>query len=280
MYLRLALAIVTCLTLLACSHKPQFTLLQAWKTDGFLVPESVLIVGEGAAQRIFVSQIEGKGGDADGKGSIAEINSEGAIINAQWVSGLNAPKGMDAFNGRMYVADLTDLIIIDIIQGQVIQKFPLPQAKFANDVAVDKNGTVYVSDTMAHQVYKFTDGTASVFIKDADNANGLSLSETGLYIGCGDTLNFYDFKLQKLVNLESGFTKNLDGIAALDDSHLILSVWAGKIYEYTVGGNKAVLLDSIEEKINTADIAIDQKSRLLYVPNFNNNSVTAYRILP
>jgi hypothetical protein len=269
-----------CICLCACSHKPQFTLQQIWKTEGFLVPESVLIVGEGAQQRLFVSQIDGKGGDADGKGEIAEINADGTIINANWLTGLNAPKGMAAFNDRMYVADLTDLVIIDINQAQIIQKLPLPQAKFANDVAVDKNGVVYVSDTMANQVYRVENGYASVLVKNTDGANGLSLTDTGIFIGCGEQLKFYDLQKQTLSTLESGFTKNLDGIAALDDKHLLLSVWAGKIYEYTLDSHKAVLLDSVEQKINTADIAIDQKSRVLYVPNFHNNSVTAYKVLP
>ncbi|HEY6528732.1 MAG TPA: GTP-binding protein [Cellvibrionaceae bacterium] len=267
--------------LCACSHKPEFTLQQIWKTEGFLVPESVLIVGEGAQQRLFVSQIDGKGGDADGKGGIAEINAEGAIINANWISGLNAPKGMAAFNDRMYVADLTQLIIIDINEDKIIQKLPLPQAQFANDVAVDKNGIVFVSDTMANQVYRIENGYASVLVKNADGANGLSLSDKGVFIGCGEELKFYDFQKKSLDTLESGFTKNLDGIATLDDRHLLVSVWAGKIYEYKLDGHKkAVLLDSIEQKINTADIAVDQKSRVLYVPNFLNNSVTAYKVLP
>jgi len=266
--------------LLACSHKPHFTLQQLWKTEGFLVPESVLLVGEGAQQRIFVSQIDGRGGDADGKGAIAEINADGRILDANWISGLNAPKGMAAVNNRLYVADLTDLVIIDIDQKQIIQKLPLPQAQFANDVAADKNGVVYISDTMAHQVYTYSNGNASVLVKGTDNANGLSVNDSGLLIGCADELKFFDFKQQTLTTLETGFSKNLDGIAALDDKHFLLSVWAGKIYEYTLGGGKAVLLDSTEQKINTADIALDQQQRILYVPNFANNSVTAYKVLP
>jgi hypothetical protein len=266
--------------LTACSHKPQHTLLQAWKTEGFAVPESVLIVGEGAQQRLFVSQIDGKGGDADGKGAIAELSADGSIINLNWVSGLNAPKGMAVFNERLYVSDLTDLVIIDINQAQIIQRLPLPQAKFANDVAVDKNGVVYVSDSMAHQVYRVENNNAGILVKNTESANGLSLSDAGLLIGCGGELKIYDFQKQKLSTLETGFTPIVDGIAALDAQHFIISVWAGKIYEYTLKGRKAVLLDSIEQKINTADIAIDAPKRMLYVPNFSNNSVTAYKILP
>lgn len=273
--------LILALTLLcACSQKPHFTLSQHWKTDGLLTPESVLVVGEGTQAQLYVSQIDGNGGDADGKGGIALLGADGTIVDANWVIGLNAPKGMAAFNNRLYVSDLTDLIIIDIPSKTILQKLPLPQAKFANDVAVDKNGIVYVSDTMAHQVYRVENGNATVLVKDANNANGLSISDTGIYIGCGEALMFFDFAQQKLQKLEGGFTKNLDGIVALNDSQLILSVWAGKIYEYTQGKGKVVLLDSIEQKINTADIGYDPFLHVLYVPNFLNNSVTAYKLVP
>jgi sugar lactone lactonase YvrE len=237
------------------------------------------VVGEGAQAQLYVSQIDGSGGDADGKGGIALLSPDGAIVDANWITGLNAPKGMATFNNRLYVSDLTDLIIIDIASKTILQKLPLPQAKFANDVAVDKNGIVYVSDTMAHRVFRIENGNATVLVKDADNANGLSVSETGIYIGCGEQLMFYDFAQQKLVKLEGGFTKNLDGIVALGDKQLLLSVWAGKIYEYTQGKGKAVLLDSIEQKINTADIGYDPLLKVVYVPNFLNNSVTAYKLV-
>lgn len=264
----------------ACSQKPQFNLAQQWKTEGLRIPESVLIVGEGANSQLYVSQIDGSGGEADGKGGIALLNTDGSIVDADWITGLNAPKGMAAFENRLYVADLTELVIIDITQKQIVQKLPLPQAKFANDVAVDKNGVVYVSDTMAHQVYKYSQGNASVLVKDTDNANGLFVTDSGLLIGCAEELKFYDFQQQKLTTLKSGFSKNLDGIAALDDTHFLLSVWAGKIYEYTLGGRKAVLLDSTKQNINTADIALDPKTRMLYVPNFLSNTLTAYKVLP
>jgi len=37
-------------------------------------------------------------------------------------------------------------------------------------------------------------------------------------------------------------------------------------------------LDSQKEGINTADIAYDETSKMLYVPNFSKNSVTAYKV--
>ena len=71
---------------------PPFTLAQRWQTAGLRTPESVLIVGEGAAAQVYVSQIDGNGGEADGKGEIALLTPDGSLVDADWITGLNAPK--------------------------------------------------------------------------------------------------------------------------------------------------------------------------------------------
>jgi hypothetical protein len=41
-------------------------------------------------------------------------------------------------------------------------------------------------------------------------------------------------------------------------------------------GTREVLLDTHEEKINSADIGYDSKQRIVYVPTFFRNTVVAY----
>jgi hypothetical protein len=43
-------------------------------------------------------------------------------------------------------------------------------------------------------------------------------------------------------------------------------------------GNKEVLLDTRDRKINSADIGYDAQKRILYVPTFFKNSVVAYKL--
>ena len=50
-------------------------------------------------------------------------------------------------------------------------------------------------------------------------------------------------------------------------------------YEYVKeDGTKEHLLDTREQKINTADIGYDAEKRIVYVPTFWKNSVVAYRV--
>ena len=58
----------------------------------------------------------------------------------------------------------------------------------------------------------------------------------------------------------------------------IVSCWAGLVYYVHADGRIEKLLDSRDTQINTADIGFDEESRILYVPNFHKNSLTAYQL--
>ena len=103
---------------------------------------------------LFVSNIDGKPDEKDQKGFISKVSpSNGSIIELNWITGLNAPKGMVIYNdSKLYVSDITDLVEIDIANGKIIKHYNAPGSAFLNDVASDNHGNIYVSDT-GHQYY-------------------------------------------------------------------------------------------------------------------------------
>src|SRR5215470_2720317 len=84
----------------------QHTATKLWETDTVLkVPESVLYDGENKV--LYVSNIDGKEPwGKDGKGSIAKIGLDGKIVAVDWVTGLDAPKGLGIYKGKLYAADI------------------------------------------------------------------------------------------------------------------------------------------------------------------------------
>ncbi|MEO7766186.1 MAG: ATP-binding protein, partial [Ferruginibacter sp.] len=73
---------------------------KVWETDSVIaVPESVLPV----KNILYVSLIDGGGWDADGKGGVAKLGPDGKILDATWITGLNAPKGLGIAGNRLYV---------------------------------------------------------------------------------------------------------------------------------------------------------------------------------
>lgn len=257
------------------SAKPQLELL--WETSGLRVPESVLVYQQQENTFLFVSEIDGEGNAADGKGGVALLNSDGSIRDKDWLRGLNAPKGLAYHQGKLYVADLTELVIIDTTTATVTAKIPAPDALFLNDVTVDDQGTVYISDTRKNRIYKYTAGNISVWLQDVIAANGLKSIGSDLYIAAADLLLKAD-KNGTLTQVAKGFSQRADGLEQLNNGDFIVSCWAGIIYYVYADGRMEPILDTQQQKLNTADIGWDATTNTLYVPTFLGNSVAAYRL--
>lgn len=268
----LALLLVLSLPL---SAKPQLTLL--WQTDGLRVPESVLVHQQQNDTFLFVSEIDGEGNVADGAGGVALLNNDGSIREHNWLRGLNAPKGLAYYQGKLYVADLTELVIIDIETAKVTAKIPAPDAIFLNDVTVDEQGTVYISDTRKNRIYKYAAGNISIWLENIVAANGLKSIGNDLYIAAADLLLKAD-KNGKLTQIAKGFSQRADGLEQLNNGDFIVSCWAGIIYYVYADGRLEPILDTQQQKLNTADIGWDAATNTLYVPTFLGNSVAAYRL--
>ncbi|MCF3108579.1 ATP-binding protein [Niabella sp. CC-SYL272] len=253
----------------------QHTIIQAWRTsDSIPVPESVLPASN--RNELYVSLIDGKGNEKDGKGGVGIIYKDGRVKNLNWVTGLNAPKGMALYKNRLYVADITDLVVIDVKKAQVIQTIPVPGSVFLNDVTVDKKGTVYVSDTRENKIYKVTDHRPEVYLEQVTGANGLKSIGTDLYVLAGKELWKLDARKNKTV-IASGFEQGGDGLEPTGDGGFIVTCWAGLIYHVSPTGSIYKMLD-VQGRMNTADLAYEASSKTLYVPTFNNYSVVAFEL--
>src|SRR5262245_62784665 len=64
-----------------------------FRSSALKMPESVLY--DGGNKVLYVSNIEGTDPwGKDGQGSIGKVGVDGKIIKVDWVTGLNAPKGL------------------------------------------------------------------------------------------------------------------------------------------------------------------------------------------
>ena len=247
-----------------------------WETDAILkTPESVLYYPEG--EYLFVSNIDGNSDEKDGKGSIGKIDLNGKVIAVDWVSGLNAPKGMGVFKNNLYVADLSEVVVIDILKGKVTKHIPIDSAVFLNDITIDKNGVVYVSDTRSFKVHRIENGIVTTFLKDLQGPNGLLAINNDLYILDRGSLLKAD-AAKHITKVTDGMDKSTDGIEMINSNEFLISCWTGILYYLTKDGDKEVLFDKRPSKINSADIGYNTKKKIVYVPTFFTNKVIAYKL--
>ena len=254
----------------------QHQLVKKWESDSTLkVPESVLY--DAGNKVLYVSNIDGAPDGRDGKGSIGKVGLDGKIIATDWVSGLNAPKGMALVKNTLWVSDLDELTAIDIKSGQITKKVKIEGAGFLNDVAADSKGIVYVSDSKTKKVHKIENGKASVLLENLSGPNGLLVHNKELYVLDNGTFNKVG-KDNKLQQLATGLDGHTDGLEHVQGDEFLVSCWAGVMYYVKTDGTVQKLIDTREEKINSADIGYDAKSKIVYVPTFFKNSVVAYQL--
>ena len=255
----------------------QHALLKKWESDTILkVPESVLFDRDNNV--LYVTNIDGTNPwEKDGKGSVGKLGTDGKIIKVDWVAGLHAPKGMGLYKGKLYVADMENLVVVDIAGGNIEKTILVENAQGLNDVTIDKNGVVYVSDSKTKQIFRVENGKAELFLDSLKGPNGVLMRGDDFYIL--DAGGMYKVEKNKsLTKITDGMEGGTDGIENVAGNDFIVSCWGGVIWYVNADGTKQKLLDTREEKRNTADIGYDAKTKTVYVPTFWKNSVVAYEV--
>lgn len=251
------------------------TLTMLWETpDSLFTNESVLF--DKSSGTIYVSNIEGQDPNGkDGKGSIGTISKDGKIVNAAWVSGLNAPKGMGIANGKLYVTDIDELVEIDIASAKVSNKYKVDSAIFLNDLAI-QNNKVYFSDSRTGKVHLFDAGIISTFSNGNTGINGLEVAADGTLYGLdGSGLKKWNTDGTSAI-INDSITGG-DGLVILDNGNFVASRWGGEIW-FVNDSTQTLMLDTKEAKSNTADIGFIPAENIVLVPTFFKNKVVAYKL--
>lgn len=267
---------VLSLLLAAAAFGQTHTLEKKWETAASLkVPESVLFDGE--RKVLYVTNIDGEPWGADKKGSIGKVGLDGKVLVVDWVEGLQAPKGMALQGKQLFVCDLTEIVVVDVDAGKVTSRIPVAGAKGLNDVTIDPQGVLYVSDSQDKKLYRIEKGQATVILEKMKGPNGVLYRDGSLYVGDGQGL-YRMGKDNALSVITDGISGGIDGLEHVSGGDFIVSSWSGVLNYVKADGTRDLLLDTRTDKINSADIGYDAKTRTLYVPTFFKNSIVAYQV--
>ena len=273
------LLILGALAFAAAAQAQTHKLTKLWETEAALkTPESVRF--DAKRKVLYVSNIDGEPWVADGKGSIAKIGLDGKVIAAEWVAGLDCPKGLAlSDDGKwLYAADIGGIVVIDVDAGKIKNKIAIPDTLQLNDLVNDK-GTLYISDSKGKKVYQVKDGKPSVYLdeKVLKGPNGLFVHKGALYVLDNNSLNRVE-KDKSLKVLATDMQGGVDGLENVKGDDFIVSAWGGAIWYVPASGDKQQLFDGKPTETRTADTGWDPATRTLYVPTFFKNSVIAFQV--
>ncbi len=274
-----SLVLLFSIGLISRSKPGNITLQKIWETDTLLnVPESALYDAE--RKIIYVSNINGKPGEKDGNGFISRVSISGKIETLEWIKGLDAPKGMGLYQNKLYVSDLSRVVVINIPEEKIEKSIEIPGAVFLNDLSIDRTGVVYLTDSFTKKIFRLQGDVSGVWLEHPDwqKPNGILTSSDHLHMLDMNSGKFYKISYSNAAfstaakNIPSG-----DGIVEIARDEYIVSNWQGELLHIRQGVVRKIL-DTKAEKLNAADIAYIPAEKLLLVPTFFGNTIAAYRL--
>lgn len=250
-------------------------LVETWRLDGFANPESVAVNEDGAM--LYVTNVDGEGDAKDGRGFISLVSISGRMLERDWVTGLDAPKGIALFGDALYVADIDRLLVIAADTGSIRRRVPIEGARFLNDVTVTPDGMALVSDSVGGRIYAVRDGDVSVFAEGPllADVNGLFVENQRLVAAtmAGRLVAVYP-ATREIIPIAEGLGRG-DGVAPYRGGYLV-SEWPGVLYYIGADSERRILQNTRDQNIYQNDFLVSED--LLIMPNWEPSTVTAYRL--
>ncbi len=283
------------------AQQEQIKINKVWETpDTLKNPESVVYAPK--QDTLFVSNIDGKPDQKDQKGFISKVSlSNGSITELNWVTGLNAPKGMVIYNdSKLYVSDITDLVEIDIANGRIIKHYNAPGSAFLNDVASDNHGNIYVSDTGTNTIYKLdtnlkNNTSLQVWLQSPElnspnglyvdnNKNKLIVASLGDLSKPGAGMKIVDLENKTITTLgKEGTTSPFGGLDGIESDttgmhYYVTDNPVGKVYTVNADGTGYETLIDLQRQ-GTADLEFIPGQNMIIIPIMQDNKIAAYKLV-
>lgn len=258
---------------------------------GFQGPESVLHDAE--ADVYLVSNINGQPTEADGNGFISRVSPGGTVSELQWIDGtsegvtLDAPKGMAVIGDSLYVADIDCVRVFNRTSGEPVEDLCIDDATFLNDIAVDENQVLYVTDTGGGEdapgaVYRLRqDGARATVASGAQlgGPNGITVTSRGILVvsvGSGEIYRLSADGQKTPVTPQS--ERRLDGLVFLPDERFYFSSWGDSaVYEVGTDGSVSAVVEGVA---GPADMGYDAQRNRLLIPVLPGNALIFREIEP
>ena len=236
----------------------------------------------------LVSNVSGPPTAKDGRGWLSFIPARDRKVAPTWMEGFDAPKGMAAVGGRLYVADIDTVVVVDVASRSVEKRYPVSGARSLRGVAAGPGGDLYVSDTLRDTIYKLPAGGAPVlFLKSSMLEGPTALVVDGAELAVatwgknGDAskpatrptgrILRVDLQNRRVQPLGSGERiGQLDGLAKFGDAYIVMDRGRGRLLSVSPAGTVTVIRERFK---GGAGLGVHPASRVVAVPEAEGPNV-------
>ncbi|MDD2331896.1 MAG: SMP-30/gluconolactonase/LRE family protein [Candidatus Cloacimonetes bacterium] len=229
-----------------------------------------------------------------GSGTIAAMDKDGKIT--PFVSeGLKSPKGLKIGDVYLYVADASQLRAIDLKTGAISETYSIEGARNLNDIEIDENGIIYLTDTEANALFIYDKNTRQLVDTITDpllaSPNGIAYDRSSyrMLITCftdNAPILQYDMRDKKISIFRSTLYNQLDGITIVEEhgegeeehGAIYFTSWGEqKIYRIPPEQNQIIPLET--EYITPADLIYHSPTKELLIPLQKADEISRLKII-
>jgi len=242
---------------------PGLSLELAWVQGGFLQPTSVLLHPSG--DMLLIANADGPARAVDGRGFISLLSFDGKLLDDRFIDGLDAPTGMAAVDGVLYVADLNRVRLFDLESRRELGEISPPGAIHLIDLAATSDGRVFASDPYAGAIYTIRDGHAARW-----PAGDKTLTPRALLI-LGEDLIIADSGATEPASKMHGPTGGLNAINLADGGQRQMIEHQGlETYDGVAADEERLFLSSSQEGRLTRIDAFGEETVLFLTPGISD----------
>ena len=237
-------------------------------------------------RNLILAMNNGERGDGtENDGFVSLINPDGSVHTPKWIGvnrnglELHHPLGSAIANGVLYTVDVGYLRSFDLETGRPLNSIQVPGSTVLNGIAVDDEGTAYISNTRSPEViYKVTaSGEVSTFASGAPLAapNGVAMDIDGniVVVNINDNAVITYNSAGEVVKTEYAVEGGNDGVVVLPDgTKYVSSVRYGSVSRIRPGEEAEIIASGIP---SAASMCYDSVQNQLVIP-MNPNFALAF----
>ncbi|MBN2181023.1 MAG: hypothetical protein JW715_03855 [Sedimentisphaerales bacterium] len=275
---RISICVLVLAGLAAVKAEP----VKLWETgEIYNAPESVAY--DAKRGFLYISNYTGglKDGLPYGQQCISKVNLKGETVKFDCIENLTIPTGICINDDKLYIVERFGIVVYDLDAEKVCDKFYIKTSNFLNDVTVDSDGGIYVSESDTNVIYKIKGRNVEKWLdsEEISRPNGVLFDNGKLLVAVNSDhylkeVNISDKKVTKIANLGDGI---LDGIQKCRDGYLV-SDFMGNLYFVKPSGQVTELINTRAAEINIADFEYIPDKDLVVVPAMRKNKVICYRL--
>ncbi|WP_417486722.1 SMP-30/gluconolactonase/LRE family protein [Maricaulis sp.] len=255
-----------------------------WRSENVDRPEAVHVpVGSDWA---YIGNQSGAGEETDppGQGYVSRLNLETGEWQARWADGFDDPLGIVSQDGLLYMVDAgRHVVALDTDSGEELDRWTLDvDNTFLNDIAIDPDGRIWVTDTRGGRVFGLVEGAWRTLFEGAPftGANGIEYVDGWIYIVCssgvGNLIRVQPDTLATELLLEG--EGSLDGVVTDGRGGLVLSDLRGRLLHWSETAGLTVLDGFEDEDIMLNSIGGTPDGRFIFAPHWSSSQLSAYEI--